>query len=66
MKETEMKQWIDNATYEQLLNRWRFAPVGSPWFLGDIGKYYSDVMFRKRDEDLDGAVQASKNIGWEK
>ena len=24
----KIKKWIDNATYEQLLSRWRFAPIG--------------------------------------
>lgn len=24
---SEQKQWIDNATYLQLLRRWRFIPV---------------------------------------
>ena len=63
----DKKNWIDNASYESLLNKWRFAPAGSEWFQGEIGEYYQKVMFRKRDEvGADAAVQASKNIGWEK
>lgn len=67
MTEQEMKNWIDQASYEDLLARWRFAPAGSPWFAGEMGDYYSKVMLRKRDEiGPNGAVRASKVVGWEK
>lgn len=60
------KKWIDDAPYEQLLQKWRFAPCGDPMFQGEIGKYYSDVMFRKRDElPHEDQVAASKTVGWE-
>jgi len=63
----EMKKWIDEASYESLLEKWRFAPVGSPWFQGDVGSYYNEVMMRKRKEvGSDAHVAASKSIGWEK
>jgi hypothetical protein len=62
----EQKRWIDNANYEQLLRRWRFAPTGDLMFQGDTGDYYKEVMFKKRDANPDEAVQASKNIGWGK
>ena len=65
MDETQMKAWIDSASYEELLRRWRFAPVGDPMFQGDIGKYYSDTMFRQRDANPGEHVRASKSIGWE-
>ena len=62
-----MKAWIDNASYEALLSRWRFAPAGDQFFAGEIGDYYSTVMARKRDEvGQAGHVSASKTIGWEK
>jgi hypothetical protein len=62
----EMKTWIDNASYESLLSRWRCAPAGSPWFQGEIGQYYKQVMFAKRDA-VGGAeaVRASKAVGWD-
>ncbi len=61
----DMKTWIDNASYEQLLFRWRSAPAGSPWFQGEVGDYYSEVMGKKRDSiGNDEAVRASKNVGW--
>jgi len=62
----QTKEWIDNSTYEQLLSKWRFAPAGDPLFQGEMGKYYSEVMFRKRDADPDAAVRASKNVGWDR
>ena len=67
MTTEEMKNWIDKASYEQLLERWRFAPVGAPLFRGEIGSYYRKVIAKRRDEtDNAVCVQASKNIGWEK
>ena len=66
MTQQERRDWIDNASYEQLLSRWRNAPVGSPFFTGEMGYYYRDVMARKREEVGNTAhVRASKNIGWE-
>jgi len=63
----ERKAWIDGATYEQLLSKWRFATVGSPWFQGKIGKYYSKVMFeRKKQIGGAAAVTASKAVGWDR
>ena len=31
----ENKAHIDGLSYEGLLSRWRFAPVGDPWFMGE-------------------------------
>lgn len=62
-----MKNWIDNADYESLLSKWRNAPFGSPFFQGEIGKYYSKVMAEKRSQVGNSEhVRASKNIGWRK
>lgn len=65
MTETEMLQWIDTADYEGLLRRWRMDPAGSPWFQGEIGAYYFEMM-AARGEDIDPAerVRVSKAIGW--
>lgn len=60
----EMKQWIDSASYESLLSKWRFAAAGNPFFQGELGDYYSEKMKEKREEVGAGeAVRASKNIG---
>lgn len=58
----ELKEWIDSASYETLLRKWRFAPVGDEIFFGESGHYYSDVMFRKKNEC--DHVGASKRVGW--
>ena len=61
----EKKQWIENASYQSLLHRWRFAPVGDPMFSGDLGEHYKRIINIKRAIDGDEAtIQASKSIGW--
>ena len=61
--ELEMKRWIDGASYEALLRGWRIAPIGSPWFQGEIGEYYQQVMKTRRQEVGEaGHVAASKAI----
>jgi len=63
----KQKKWIDSACYENLLYRWRFAPIGDPMFQGDTGDYYAKVMAEKKKEiGATNAVAASKTIGWEK
>ncbi len=64
MTEQEMKQWIDDAPYERLLGKWRFASAGDPFFQGEVGQYYSEVMARKRGENSGRHVAASKHLGW--
>lgn len=65
MTEEQMKRWIDNAPYSQLLHRWRTAPLGDPFFRDEMGSYYREVMQRKRKEIGDAeAVRISKEIGW--
>lgn len=60
------KEWIDNASYEELLRKWRFEPIGSPWFQGELGKYFEDAFFKKRAElDDSKKVAASKSVGWD-
>lgn len=66
MLDEKMKQTIDSMSYESLLSLWRNAPVGSPYFQGETGDYYSAVMKQKRIEIGNAAhVQASKDIGWD-
>jgi hypothetical protein len=65
MTHDEMKKWIDNATYSQLLSKWRFASSGNPFFQGEIGDYYSKVMREKKEQvGNDEHVKTSKTIGW--
>jgi hypothetical protein len=59
------KQFIDGMDYCQLLQRWRFAPVGDPLFQGDVGDYFKQVMNTKRADLADHEhVRISKDVGW--
>lgn len=62
----ENKAHIDGLSYEELLSRWRFAPVGDPWFQDETGTYWGERMKQLRNEPggQDRAVAASKRIGW--
>ena len=61
-----MIQWIDKATYQQLLGHWRFAEAGDPFFRGELGDYYKKKLAEKRAEVGDAAhVSASKSLGWD-
>ena len=62
----EYKDWIDNASYEELLRRWRFSE-NDPIFLGKAGQYYLDKLCSKRKGiGCIAHVAVSKRIGWEK
>lgn len=63
---TKQKNWIDNASYIQLLEHWRYAPVGDTMFVGEAGSYYQKVMNEKKTQEPDGGVAASKAVGWER
>jgi len=64
MTKEEMKKWIDNANYTELLRKWRFAPSGDPFFRGEIGDYYKAAITTKRREISNSQhVAASKAIG---
>ena len=67
MIDENIKAWIDNASYIELLRRWRFAPAGTDsYFQGETGRYYEEVMMRRRNEVGPGAaVAASKAVGWD-
>lgn len=66
MTREEMKKWIDNATYDQLLGHWRFAPAGDPFFIGEVGEHYKKVMSKRKQEvGLAGHTATSKSLGWE-
>jgi PII-like signaling protein len=60
---SEQKKWIDEASYETLLHRWRSAAAGDTIFQGESGQYYSQVMDARRDADPAAHVTASKRIG---
>lgn len=65
MTEEEMKEWIDNASYEELLFKWRFAPVGHPLFRGATGDYFKSTLDKKKEElTHEERVGISKKIGF--
>jgi len=66
MKITEqLKQEIDNMSYESMLSMWRFSPIGTPIFEGETGTYFSEIMRKKESELKPGEkAEISKNIGW--
>ena len=61
----EQKKWIDEASYEDLLRKLRFAPAGDPMFIDDtVYEYYSKVVQERKAADPAAHVRASKSIGW--
>jgi len=60
------KDYIDNLDYKTLLERWRFSPIGSPWFQGDVGGYWKKRMIELRSQKCGDHIHvaASKAIGW--
>jgi len=62
----EQKEWIDNASYLELLRKWRFVPSSDGYFTPELTLYYEKVMSQRKAEIGPGAaVAASKVIGWE-
>jgi hypothetical protein len=65
MTESEMIAWIDSASLEQLLRRWRFAPIGDQFFVGVVGEHFSDTIAERRKTEGNSAwTAASKSVGW--
>ena len=61
----DVKKSINDMDYMSLLSLWRNAPSGHPYFQGEIGEYYSNVMRRKREEIGNTKhTMTSKKIGW--
>lgn len=61
----DLKEWIDDASYEELLRRWRFAPSGDPFFEGEMGEYYSrKIAERRKEVGEEEHTRVSKKIGW--
>lgn len=59
------KQWIDNASYHELLAKVRFEPVGSPWLTGDTGVYlFKRWQEMKKVVGNDYHTRVSKELGW--
>ena len=59
------KSQIDALTYEELLCKWRNAPLGDTWLQDETGKYWGERMAYMRTLTNDNGVSASKRIGWD-
>lgn len=60
------KNWIINASYYELLKRWRFAE-NDLIFQGASGQFYIDNMnYKKSNLSVKETVKISKIIGWDK
>ena len=61
----ENKATINKKSYEYLLDKWRYAPSGDPWFQGETGEYWGKRMAELRAQPDGGDHHAaSKSIGW--
>ena len=59
---SQLKQEINDMSYEAMLWKYRFSPIGDEMFMGESGMYYRERMGEKR-EQCDGAA-VSKAVGW--
>lgn len=64
MTTEEMKKWIDKASYRELLYKWRFESLSSPWFTGAVGDYFCAAMVERKPSDAEHTA-ISKDIGWD-
>lgn len=68
MTNKAMLKWIENASYEDMLRKQRYAPLGDPFFDNsnhEICNAWNDAFIIKREETGDNGVGASKRIGWD-
>lgn len=65
MIDNNTKEWIDGASYLDLLTRRRFSPSGDIIFQGKIGNYYKKAMDkRKKIIGQEECANISKLVGW--
>ena len=65
MTNEERIEWIKNATYKEVLRKWRFQPYISPWFVDEVGDFYLEEMSKRRKEmPHSEKVKVSKEVGW--
>lgn len=62
MIDPHLKASIDSMTQEEMARLWRYAPAGSAYFEGEVGRYFEQVFM-----DRGGMTPTiSKKIGWDK
>lgn len=61
----EQKEWIDNASYEELLRKWRYSTFSDPLFRSETGTYFSEALAEYRKTmTTQEKVAISKRIGF--
>lgn len=61
----EQKEWIDNASYEELLRKWRYSTFSDPLFHSETGTYFSEALAEYRKTmTTQEKVAISKRIGF--
>ena len=59
-----MKEWVDKASYEELIEKWNKAKIGDPYFQGEMGDYYELALIKGKAGMSGHAVaQANKRFG---
>ena len=67
MTKDEMIKWINEASLEDLMRKWRFAPSGDPFFNFEVGAHFSEILTLRKDRaGQDECVRISKKIGWDR
>lgn len=60
-----MRRINSMCSYREMLIAWRFSKTGNLYFQGKVGKYFGEVMAKKKSELEPGeAVRISKEIGF--
>ena len=61
MIDEKLKKTIDGMSYEELLNKLQFDPLGDQFFKGEIGDCYANAFEKKWAEIDDPAIHAAIN-----
>lgn len=65
LSDDQMIEWINNASYLELLTKWRKTTIPSRWFVGRVGDHFTRVFYAKKDATSEAdRVAASKQVGW--
>lgn len=56
----ELRKEIDDMTQLEMARHWRFDPIGSKYFLGEVGQYFKKVFQEKGGM----TPTISKQPGW--
>jgi hypothetical protein len=59
------RDWIDTASYEELLTKLRQEPIGSKWLNGDVGNHLAFTLSVKRRQLTETErVAICKRVKW--